>query len=252
MGTIITLSNHSPFIYLDQYHEYDLTKEIKYLDEETNTYKKEKIDYLTGTTIGNYIISSHSSDIDLGEFIKMINNSEAFQNTIFIFYGDHDPRLSRDLYNYYYNYDPITDRLLDENDENYTPYNQGNYIMNKKTPLIVWSKNEQVRNLLHGEVDYPMGMIDILPTIGNMLGVESKYSLGHDIFNIKEENIVAFPDSSFITKDFVYDASHDDLYDIKTMTVVPNRDRDNQLLNIIKQEVNLRIDVSNDIIHYNT
>ena len=30
-----------------------------------------------------------------------------------------------------------------------------------------------------------MGMIDIMPTIGNMLGIYNPYALGHDIFEIK-------------------------------------------------------------------
>ena len=40
-----------------------------------------------------------------------------------------------------------------------------------------------------------MGMIDCLPTLGNMLGFESKYALGHDIFSV-EENVVVFPTSN--------------------------------------------------------
>lgn len=35
-------------------------------------------------------------------------------------------------------------------------------------------------------------MYDAMPTLGNMLGFSNKYALGHDIFNIKENNIVVF------------------------------------------------------------
>ena len=49
----------------------------------------------------------------------------------------------------------------------------------------MWTKNSKLRNTLKGEVKYYMGMIDVAPTILNMLGYKNEYALGHDIFNIK-------------------------------------------------------------------
>ena len=43
--------------------------------------------------------------VDLGIFIDKINESKCFNNTIFVFYGDHDARLSKEQFNYYYNFD---------------------------------------------------------------------------------------------------------------------------------------------------
>ena len=34
-----------------------------------------------------------------------------------------------------------------------------------------------------------MGMYDVMPTLGNMFGFYNKYALGHDIFDIKYDNI---------------------------------------------------------------
>ena len=51
----------------------------------------------------------------------------------------------------------------------------------------MWTKDKKVK----GKVDYYMGMIDVLPTLGNMFGFKSDYALGHDIFDIKAENIIA-------------------------------------------------------------
>lgn len=246
MGTIITLSNHSPFIYLDKYKPYDLSKTYKVYNKETNRYETKKIDYLTGSTIGNYIISSHSADLALNNFIEDIESSNYFNNTIFVFYGDHDPRLSIDQYNYFYNYDPITDDLLDKNDLNYYNYSNAIHLLNKKTPLIIWSKNEQIRNLLQGEITYPMGMIDILPTLGNMLGINNKYALGHDIFNIKDKNIVVFPNGSYITDNFLYDCSNDDIYTLKTGINIKNSQIENA-----KEYSEKIISVSNNIIKHN-
>ena len=62
--------------------------------------------------------------------------------------------------------------------------------MNKNTPLIFWTKNQTLRKKINKQVNYTMGMYDVLPTLGNMLGIENKYALGHDIFNIKDNNVV--------------------------------------------------------------
>lgn len=250
MGTVITLSNHSPYIFLDKYKEYNLSGEYEITNPETMEVTKERIDYLTGTTIGNYIISSHSADLALGDFIKFIEESEYFNNTIFVFYGDHDPRISSDQYNYFYNYDPVTEDLLSSDEENYYDYNEGRHIENRKTPLIIWSKNENIRNLIQSEIDYPMGMIDIMPTIGNMLNVSNPYALGYDIFNVKENNIVSFPNGDFITKDYIYDCSKDTIYDIKTKETINKEDLNKDKIEALKDYVNDRISISNNIIHY--
>ena len=245
MGTVITLSNHSPFIYLDKYKPFDLSKNYKVYNEETKRYENKKIDYLTGSTIGNYIISSHSADLALNSFIEDIQNSNYFNNTIFIFYGDHDPRLSIDQYNYFYNYDPITEDLLDEDDPNYYDYNDAMHLLNKKTPLIIWSKNEQIRNLLQGEVTYPMGMIDVLPTLGNMLGIKNKYALGHDVFNIQDKNIVVFPNGSYITSDFLYDCTNDNIFTLKNGINIKD-----SYIEYAKEYSDKIISVSNNIIKH--
>ena len=243
MGTVITLSNHSPYIYLDDYKPYDLSSTYTIYNEKTHQYEQKKIDYLTGTTIGNYIISSHSADVDLGVLVDGINNSDYFNNTIFVFYGDHDARLSRDQFNYYYNYDPITKDLLDEDSPNYYDYNDYEHKLNKKTPLIIWSKNEQVRELIKGEIDYPMGMIDIMPTIGNMIGINNEYALGHDIFTIKENNIVPFPDGDFVTKDYYYSGHKDMAYTFKNNVIISRETIEKAL-----EYTEKRIEISNDII----
>ena len=250
MGTVITLSNHSPYIFLDKYKPYDLTKTFEYINQETGDKETKTVDYLTGTTLGNYIISSHSADLALADFIKYIEESEYFNNTIFVFYGDHDPRLSSDQYNYFYNYNPATEDLYDSNDCNYYDYNEGRHIENRKTPLIIWSKNENIRNLIQGEIDYPMGMIDVMPTIGNMLNISNQYAIGYDIFNIKEDNVVPFPNGDFITKDYIYDCSKDTIYDFKTKEVIDKDDLNTEKIEELKEFVNDRINISNNIIHY--
>ena len=181
MGTVITLSNHSPFTFLDKYGEYDMSTTYEDCNEETGECSEVTTNYLYGTDVGNYIMSSHYADAALGEFFNYVNNSDYFNNTVFVLYGDHDAKLSRNEINYLYNYDYKTGELKSEDDPTYVSYDEYDHELNKNTPLIIWTKNESLRRRLHGEVDYVMGMYDVMPTLGNMLGIENEFAMGHDI-----------------------------------------------------------------------
>lgn len=204
MGTVITLSNHSPFTFLDKYGEFDFSTTYKDCSiEDPTKCEDKKTNYLYETAVGNYIMSSHYADEALGEFFNYINNSEYFQNTVFILYGDHDAKLTRSEVNYLYNYDYKTGELKKEEDPTYREYDYYDHELNKNTPLIIWTKNSRLRSIINGEVNYVMGMYDVMPTIGNMLGVKNNYALGHDIFNIKKDNLVVFPNGNVLT-DLIY------------------------------------------------
>ena len=238
MGTIITLSNHSPFIYKDKYAPYDLSEE--YINRKG---VKAVSNYLDGTPVGNYITSAHSADIALGEFIEYINESDEFNDTIFVFYGDHESRLSQSEINYLYNHRADNGELYSKNDSEYRPYDMFDHELNKKTPLIIWSKNKQIREKINKTISYPMGMYDVAPTIGNMFGFTNPFNLGHDIFNIKNNNIVIFPNGSFLTNLVYYSNTNDKYKTLKSGVVLDK--------NYIKERANYTektLDVSNAII----
>ena len=240
MGTIITLSNHSPFIYQDKYGEFDLSDTFVNKNGETVT-----TNYLSGSAVGNYLTSVHYADSALGDFLSYINESSAFDNTIFVFYGDHDAKLTRKEMNYLYNYNKEDGSLYEEGDENYTPYDAFRHELNKKTPLIIWTKNNKLKNVFKGQINYYMGMIDIAPTILNMLGAKNEYALGHDIFNIKDNNVIAFPNGNFLSNVMYYNNSTGEYYVINNNTAI-----DNNYVNDTKDNVEKMLDVSNSIIVY--
>lgn len=215
MGTIITLSNHSPFKFLDKYGEYDMSTTYEECDEETLECTEVTTNYLYGSDVGNYIMSSHYADAALGEFFQYVNESDEFDNTVFVLYGDHDAKLSRNEINYLYNYDYKTGEVKTEDDPTYVPYDEYDHELNKNTPLIIWTKNSELRSKLHGEVDYVMGMYDVMPTLGNMLGIENPFAMGHDIFNIKDDNYVVFPNGNFLTNLIYYNNSEEQYKVIK-------------------------------------
>lgn len=194
MGTIITLTNHSPWAERDKFDTIDLTNYINRNGEEIADA------HLEDSKMGSYLKSSHYCDEALGEFINYIKNSDSFNNTVFVFYGDHDARFSKAEFDNLYNYNLETGELYTEDDPNYYDYNYYRQQLNRNTPLFIWTKD----NTYKGQVDYYMGMIDIMPTFANMMGFKYQYGLGNDIFTIKDNNIVVFPNGNFLTNKVYY------------------------------------------------
>ncbi len=190
MGTIITLTNHSPWAERDKFDSLDL---INYNDNKEDR-------YLEDSKMGSYLKSSHYCDEALGEFINYVKSSNYYNNTVFVFYGDHDARFSKAEFDKLYNYDLEMGTFLAEDDPNYYDYDYYLQQLNKNTPLLIWTKDQTYK----GEVNYYMGMIDIMPTLANMMGFSCKYCLGNDIFTIKDDNIVVFPNGNFLTNKVYY------------------------------------------------
>ena len=117
--------------------------------------------------------------------------------------------------NYLYNYDYVTGEVKFEQDESFVEYDAYDHQLNKKTPLIIWSKNKKISKKIQGEVDTIMGMYDVIPTLYNMLDIESEYLLGHDIFNIKDNNIVVYPNGNFLTDKVYYNNSTGEYKNLK-------------------------------------
>ena len=198
------LTNHTPFTALEDSTEYsvDLTKEI--INEETEQVEYTTIDYLEGTKMGNYLKSVNYADSAIGELIQGLDDKGLLDNTIIVIYGDHDSKLKKSEFRKLYESEYIDEVLIDPNGkiekiDDYT------YEINRKVPFIIWSKDLKGTKY-NQEVEEVMGMIDIMPTVGNMLGVNNKYALGHDMFSI-EENVVVFPNGSFITNKLYYNSS---------------------------------------------
>ena len=204
-GTLITLTNHTPWRDTELFSDYDLTMTTEIDGEEVVR------DYLEGTMMGNYIKSVNYMDKAIGQFISNMDDEGLLDNTVIVIYGDHDARLGKKQFNYMYNYDPVNDRLLTEDDPGYKEFNDYDYELSKKVPYIIWTKDMDKGM----EIDTPMGMIDASVTLGNMLGVYNKYALGKDIMNIsKSDGIVVFKDGSYITDKVYYSAKNGEVYAI--------------------------------------
>ena len=235
-GTVIMLSNHSPFNDLKKYGEFDVTMKYTYIDEYGN--KQESTSpYLENTAMGNYIKSAHYADEALGEFINELRENGILENTVILLYGDHEARLARREFIRLYNYDPENDSIKDEDNPNYVSMDNYNYDLLKNTPFIIWTDEEKFNK----KVSSTFGMYDVLPTVANMFGFKEKYALGNDIFS-KNEKIVVFPNGNVLT-DKVYYSNLNDEYVTLTDTPI-----DSDYIERIKNYANEILEVSNGLV----
>ena len=235
-GTVITLSNHSPFNDLEKYDPFDVT--MKYTVTDENGKKKEAVaTYLEGSSMGNYIRSAHYADAALGEFIQLLKDNDLTKDTIIILYGDHEARLNKKQFNLLYNYDPNTNDIKSEDDPTYVSMENYNYDLLKNTPLIMWSAEKKYSK----KISYSMGMYDVLPTLANMFGFKDKYGLGHDIFS-DNEKIVVFPNGNVLT-DKVYYSNLNDEY-----VALSDEPINSDYISRLKDYANQILDVSNGIV----
>jgi lipoteichoic acid synthase len=148
---IISMSSHHPFN----------------IPEEKRTLKLPG-DY-DGTLVGDYLEAQHYADLALGEFLQDLKDSGLWDNSVVVFYGDHQ---GLPLYS------------LDHHEKNLMGDMLGHeygYTDMFNIPLVMHIPG----------VSYPAtmtntgGEVDILPTIANLFGLslDNQIHFGQDLFN---------------------------------------------------------------------
>lgn len=244
-ATLIMLTNHTPFPDISSYSKDPLDLKM-YVTEngETKAYP-----YLEGTVLGRYLQSVHYADEALGELMEHLNTNGLLENSVIMFYGDHDARLSSSEYKRFYNYDYKNDKTLDESDPNYKKYGYYEHELNRSVPFFFWSKNDNQK--INKTITNVMGAYDILPTLGNMFGFYNKYALGSDIFNTNNDNTVIFPNGNYVTNKIYYNSQADEAYDIEKKEVIAKELEPKEYITKRTKETDQKLNVSNDILVYN-
>lgn len=244
-ATLIMLTNHTPFPDISSYSKDPLDLKM-YVTEngETKAYP-----YLEGTVLGRYLQSVHYADEALGELMEHLETNGLLENTVLMFYGDHDARLSSSEYKRFYNYDYKNDKTLDETDPNYKKYGYYEHELNRSVPFFFWSKNDNQK--INKTITNVMGAYDILPTLGNMFGFYNKYALGSDIFNTNNDNTVIFPNGNYVTNKIYYNSQSDEAYDIEKKEVIAKELEPKEYITKRTKETEEKLNISNDILVYN-
>ena len=213
-GTMIMLTNHTPFTDIENYSDYEVDFKYQKYDEKTGKYERVSAPFLEGTKLGSYFKSVHYADEAIGELIDELDSKGLLDDTVIVIYGDHDAKIKESEYNYYINYDPYTNTVLSEGDDGYIPVDEYCYNINRRVPFIIWTKDHKEYEPI--KITTVAGMYDALPTLGNMFGFNNKYALGHDLFsNYAKDNIVVFPNANFITNSIYYSNSKQEYFDLE-------------------------------------
>ena len=238
---MIMLTNHTPFTDIENYSDYEVDYKYEKVNEITGETEIVSAPYMEGTTLGSYFKSVNYADQAIGEFIEGLDEEGLLDDTVIVIYGDHDAKIKKKEYERYYNYDYENDTVKDEDDPDYVEVDYYTYELNRKVPLIIWTKDKEYQK----EIDEVMGMYDVLPTLGNMLGISSPYQLGHDIFNMDNDNIVVFPDGNWLTDTMYYNSQKEE-----SLLLDPNQPVSVDYVENNSQYAEQLIDISNNIIVY--
>lgn len=235
-GTLIMLSNHTPFTNNgEDISNFDVTS--THYDSKTGKIIKDN--YLEGTILGSYIKSVHYADEALGEFINDLEKNNLLDNTVLVIYGDHDAKIKKNQLEYFYNYNKKTGEVLDKNDPDYKVIDDIDYELSRSVPFIIYSKDIEPKT-----VSKASSMLDAYPTLANMFGYETKYTLGNDLSSVKE-NIVVFPNGNWLTDKIYYDTKREIFKLLNNDNVVSNKYiEDNNKIALEK------VNISNNIIMY--
>lgn len=213
---LITLSSH---------HPYSLPASVQELD----------MGDLTGTTFGDYIQSLHYVDAALGEMEQEMKDNGLWDDTILMFYGDHDNSLKEK--------EPMEE-----------------FLGRSLTDLDMEQLMNQVPMLVHlpddshaGTYNEPTGQLDMTPSILHLLGINASpyYLMGNDMFNQKEDKLVVLRTGAFTDGNVFYIPSADGIfehgtaYDMKTRKVT-----DIEQARSSYDEAQKRLNVSDELITY--
>ena len=233
-GTLITLSNHTPFEYNELFGDFSV--KLKEGEKEYN--------YIYDTKLGNYIVSAHYADKCLGVLRDELDKAGLLDDTIIVIYGDHDARISTYQWNKFYNYNKENDSTYDKDDSRYTDLDYYWQEQNRRVPFIIWSNDKDIQNKYSKTIHTAMGMYDAAPTLGNMLGINNEYALGVDVIG-KKDNLVPFPNGNFVTNYVYYNDNKEEYKLLKDKPLSDNYIKEN------RAKTKKMISVSNDIIMYN-
>ena len=194
-GLLIMLTNHTPFSDINEHSDYSVN-----IKNEDGT----EFSYLDGTKMGNYLKSVHYADEAIGQLMDSLEEKGMLDNTVIVLYGDHDAKLKRSEFEKLISSEYYDSVLIDPS-KKMDAIDDYTYELNRKVPFIIWSR-DKINTDYVGTFDKVMGMIDVSPTLENMLGTYNPYALGHDIFSV-DENAIVFPSGNWMTNKLYYNSS---------------------------------------------
>lgn len=151
------------------------------------------------STIDGYFATANYTDTAIKEFFDYLKASGLYENSMIVLYGDH--------------YGISDSRIKDTKElfgkEDWTTFDT---IQAQKVPLVIHIPGQDKGTINH---TYG-GQVDVLPTLLSLIGYESDHLmlLGQDLLSPNRDEVVAFRNGNFVTKDYSYHKG--DVYDNQT------------------------------------
>lgn len=165
----ITLTNHFPF---------ELDEEDRMVPEFDSNSR----------TLNRYFPTVRYLDEAVKLFMQDIKEAGLYENSIFIFYGDH--------YGISQNHNEAMGQFLGKE---ITPFES---VQLQRVPMIVHIPGHDG----HKRMDTVSGQIDMFPTILHLLGIETKGQIrfGTDLFAPERDSFVVLRNGSFVTENVLF------------------------------------------------
>jgi len=151
----ITLSSHHPF-------------KLPYSNQELN------VGELKGTILGDYVQAAHYVDSAVGELVDELKDNGLWDNTILLFYGDHDNSVyDWSLYERFFG-KPVSDLDKDR--------------IVRQVPFFIHLPGDEHA----GVIDKAVGQMDTTPTIMHLLGIptDHRYLMGISMLSEAKKSVV--------------------------------------------------------------
>lgn len=179
---LVTLTNHHPYLLEEAQQEIRLLKEHE------------------GTKFGSYLQTAHYTDEAIGDFIEQLKAEGLYDNTVIALYGDHHGLNSK----------------MDNNEEYMSKFLGREYDYDEmlRVPLMIHipgSGTAKTISTLGGHIDF-------LPTIANLMNLETAqpYVLGQDLVNA-ESGFAAFTaylfEGSYVADDIMFEISREGTFE---------------------------------------
>ena len=166
---LVALTSHTP---------YEIPKDERQLD----------LSGYDDPMLRGYYQTIHYVDGAVGQMVKELKKKDMWDDTLVIFYGDHDSGLT--------NKDSEMQRELGIDNA------VDAFELDRRVPLFIKKPNQDTGEIIRENG----GQIDIAPTIVDLLNLESPYMMGNSLLD-DEPNLTAFRDGAFRYKDYYYEAN---------------------------------------------
>ena len=181
----------------------------------------------SGTFFGNYLRSVNYADYAFGLFINELKASGLYDDSVILIFGDHN---GIDMYN-----EEMLEFLKQTNPDMNDAEIKLNYIR-----VACGMKLPGIQNL---KIEKPVSKLDIKPTICYLFGLDSKFSLGTNMFAGKD--FISLNNKRIVTSRYYFDEKWYKIDDGKELVYID--DDTYELLNKYYSQMEREIEISNSV-----